>query len=88
MKHHRLGGSEAELAMVVRFCPQPVRKSQCTHVVCILFRTLGWKQIRYFPSCSYLVLLSLPKEGKGYVGFRIYWSNPCRFHSCQAHQIE
>lgn len=60
MKHHRLGGSKVELVMVVRFCPQPVRKSQRMQVVGILFRTLGWKEIRSFPSRSYLVLLSLP----------------------------
>ena len=59
MKHHGLGGSEAGLAMVVRLCPQPVRKSQRMQVVGILFRTLGWKEIRSFPSCSYHVLFVL-----------------------------
>ena len=52
------------------------------------FRTLGWKQIRYFPSCSYRIRFALPKERKDYIGLRIHWSNPCRFNSCRPHHIK
>ena len=49
------------------------------------FVILAWKQIRYFPSCSYRIRFALPKERKDYVGFRIYWRTPCRFKSCPGH---
>ena len=88
VKHHQLVGLEIRLAIAVRFRPQLVRKSQYTLLIGILFRTLGWKQIRYFPSCSYLIRFSLPKERKDYIGLRIHWSNPCRFNSCRPHHIK
>ena len=88
MKHHHLAGLKTRLAMAVRFRPQPVRKSQYTRLIGILFRTLGWKQIRYFPSYSYRMRFALPKERKSCVGLRIHWSNPCRFNSCRPHHIK
>lgn len=88
MKYYHLAGFKTRLAMAVRFRPQLVRKSQYTLLIGILFCTLGWKQIRYFPSCSYLIRYALPKERKGYVGLRIHWSNPCRFNSCRLHQMK
>lgn len=68
--------------------PQFVRKSQCTLLIGILFPTLCWKQICYFPSCSYLISFALPKERKSRNGFRIHWSNPCRFKFCRPHQMK
>ena len=49
------------------------------------FCTLGWKQIRLFPSYSYLIHFALPKERKDYVGLRTPWEHPCRFDSCMWH---
>ena len=70
MKHHHLAGLKNTLAMAVRFRLQLVHKSQYTLLIGILFRTLGWKQIRYFPSYSYRIRFALPKERKDYVGLR------------------
>ena len=36
------------------------------------FLYLGLKQMRCFPSCSYLIRFALPKERKDYVGLRIH----------------
>ena len=88
MKHHHPAGLKTRLAMAVRFRPQLVRKSQYTLLIGILFRTLGWIEMRYFPSYSYRIRFALPKERKGYIGLRIHWSNPCRFNSCRPHHIK
>lgn len=84
VKHHHLAGLKTRLAMAVRFRPQKSMYAIDWH----FFRTLDWKQIRYFPSYSYLIRFALPKERKDYVRLRIHWSNPCRFNFCRPHQIK
>ena len=63
-------------------------RSQYTLLIGILFRALDWKQILYFPSCSYRIRFALPKERKDYVGLRIHWSNTCRFKFCCPHHMK
>ena len=83
-KHHHLAGLKTMLAMAVR----SLSAKADTLLISILFCTLGWKQIRYFLSCSYWIRFALPKERKSRNGFRIHWSNPSRFNSCRPYQIK
>ncbi len=78
MKYYHLAGLKTRLVMAVRFRPQKPMYAIDWH----FFYTLDWKQILYFPSCSYRIRFALRKERKGYVGLRTPWEHPCRFDSC------